>query len=107
MHLHGHNFNVLAEGFGDWDGTVVNADNSQRRDVQILQNAQDANTPSFVVLQWDNDNPGSWPLHCHLAWHVSGGLFVQMLERKLDIQAETFSPEVAQTCRDWAAWTGT
>ncbi|OCK94729.1 laccase-like multicopper oxidase [Cenococcum geophilum 1.58] len=107
MHLHGHNFNVLAEGFGDWDGTVVNADNSQRRDVQILQNAPDPDMPSFIVLQWDNDNPGSWPLHCHLAWHVSGGLFVQMLERKEDIQAQTFDDDVVQTCRDWAAWTGT
>jgi len=107
MHLHGHNFNVLAEGFGDWDGTIVNPTNTQRRDVQILQNAQDANTPSFVVLQWANDNPGSWPLHCHLAWHVSGGLFVQLLERQTDIQAETFPQDVVQTCRDWAAWTGT
>ena len=107
MHLHGHNFNVLAEGFGDWDGTIVNPANTQRRDVQILQNAQDANTPSFVVLQWANDNPGSWPLHCHLAWHVSGGLFVQLLERQTDIQAETFPQDVVQTCRDWATWTGT
>ncbi|OCL14289.1 laccase-like multicopper oxidase [Glonium stellatum] len=107
MHLHGHNFNVLAEGFGEWDGTVVNAANTQRRDVQILQNAQDADTPSFVVLQWANDNPGAWPLHCHLAWHVSGGLFVQMLERKEDIQKEDFDADVAQTCRDWASWTGT
>lgn len=36
MHLHGHNFWVLAEGVGDWDGTV-NLQNPQRRDTQLIQ----------------------------------------------------------------------
>lgn len=36
MHLHGHNFQVLAEGYGDWDGKIVNPNNPQRRDVQLM-----------------------------------------------------------------------
>lgn len=106
MHLHGHNFHVLAEGFGTWDGVVTNPTNPQRRDVQMLQNAQDPNTPSYVVLQWTQDNPGVWPLHCHLAWHLSAGLYINVLERKEDIQAMVFNDDVVQGCRDWSAYTG-
>ncbi|KAL8747883.1 MAG: hypothetical protein Q9184_007539, partial [Pyrenodesmia sp. 2 TL-2023] len=37
MHLHGHNFFVLAEGQGTWDGKITNFPNTQRRDVHIVQ----------------------------------------------------------------------
>lgn len=57
MHLHGHNMFVLAEGVGTWDGTIVNADNPQRRDVQLIQGG------GYLVLQWNQDNPGVWPFH--------------------------------------------
>lgn len=40
MHLHGHNFQVLAEGYGEWDGKIVNANNPQRRDVQLMPGSQ-------------------------------------------------------------------
>ena len=36
MHMHGHNFQVLAEGYGDWDGKITNPNNPQRRDVQLM-----------------------------------------------------------------------
>lgn len=110
MHLHGHNFYVLAEGFGTWDGTVNNTSNPQRRDVQILQNAQGSPTdptPAYVVIQLDMDNPGVWPLHCHIAWHVSAGLYVNVLEQPQTIQSEMQIPStMAQTCRAWWAFTG-
>lgn len=67
MHLHGHNFFVLNEGHGTWDGTIINPSNPQRRDVQLLQNGTAAD-PGYVVLEWYQDNPGIWPLHCHISW---------------------------------------
>lgn len=108
MHLHGHDFHVLAEGFGDWDGTVTNPENTVRRDVQILQNAQNTTSgvvPSYMVLQFTQDNPGVWPLHCHLAWHVSGGLFLNVLERPDDIQKQTIDDDVFTGCDIWDAYT--
>jgi len=105
MHLHGHNFHVLAEGFGTWDGVVTNPVNTQRRDVQLVRPAQDANTPSFIVLQWTQDNPAVWPFHCHIAWHVSGGLYINVLERPQDIQSMQISDTVASTCATWDTWT--
>ncbi|KAF2402873.1 laccase-1 precursor, partial [Trichodelitschia bisporula] len=104
MHLHGHNFHVLDEGFGDWDGVITNPSNPQTRDVQLLRPAQDANTPSYIVMQWTQDNPGVWPMHCHIAWHVSGGLYINVLERPDDIQKMTIDHSVADTCQKWDAW---
>jgi len=105
MHLHGHNYHVLAEGFGDWNGTVVNPNNTQRRDVQLVRPAQDANTPAFIVLQWTQDNPAVWPLHCHIAWHVSGGLYINILEQPTELEALQLPTSVADTCSAWSTWT--
>ena len=77
MHLHGHNFYVVAEGVGEWNGSV-DAGNVQRRDVQLLQ-PSDASGPGYLVVEFVTDNPGVWPLHCHIAWHVSQGLYVNIL----------------------------
>ena len=69
MHLHGHNFWVLAEGNGIWNGTVTNALNPQRRDVQIIRSGS-TDDPGYLVLEFATDNPGIWPLHCHISWWV-------------------------------------
>ena len=100
MHLHGHNFNVLAEGQGTWDGKVKHIFNTQRRDVQIIQGS------GYLVIQYNTDNPGVWPLHCHIAWHVSAGLYVNVMEQTEKIKQKVIPDDVRQTCRDWADYTG-
>lgn len=101
IHLHGHNFFVENVGLGTWDGTVVRQWNPQRRDVMML--------PAFgyLVMQISADNPGAWPLHCHIAWHVSAGLYVTVLERPDDIAELNIPSIMAQTCSDWADYTNT
>jgi hypothetical protein len=32
-----------------------------------------------MVMQIEADNPGVWPFHCHVAWHMSGGLYVNAI----------------------------
>ncbi|CAK3940089.1 multicopper oxidase [Lecanosticta acicola] len=106
MHWHGHNMYVLAVGFGTWDGTITNPSNPQRRDVQILPNPQSASVPAYIVIQIDADNPGVWPMHCHIAWHLSEGLYITVLERPRDIRNDMQIPqEMAQTCTDWQSYT--
>ncbi|KAL9025624.1 MAG: hypothetical protein Q9196_005582, partial [Gyalolechia fulgens] len=61
-------------GVGTWDGKITNYPFTQRRDVQIVQGQ------GYLVIQYDTDNPGVWPFHCHIAWHVSGGLYVNLME---------------------------
>lgn len=100
MHLHGHNMQIIHEGPGDWDGvSTTGGSNPQRRDVQLVRNG------GHMVMQFDADNPGVWPFHCHIAWHVSGGLYANLLERPADIAKDSPIPMLlAQTCRDWTAW---
>ena len=98
MHLHGHNFNVLAEGVGTWDGKIVHQQNTQRRDVQIVQGN------GFIVLQYNADNPGVWPFHCHIAWHVSAGLYINTVESTNLLQKRTIPQNVLQTCTDWGVY---
>jgi hypothetical protein len=73
MHMHGHNMYILAVGEGTWDGKIVNPDNPQRRDVQQVP------PNGYLVVQIDADNPGVWPFHCHIAWHSSSGLYINVL----------------------------
>ncbi|KAI8944267.1 hypothetical protein F4801DRAFT_572364 [Xylaria longipes] len=79
MNLHGtSDFWVLAEGLGDWDGEITNPKNPQRRDGQQLGPGS-PELPSYVVIQWEVDNPGVWPFHCHLVTLASTGLIVNLI----------------------------
>ena len=92
MHLHGQQFFVLAEGVGKWDGKVVNPQNPQRRDTQIVQ------AKGYMVVQLTADNPGVWPFHCHIAWHLSAGMHITVMLKPEKLQKDEIQKVVAQTC---------
>ncbi|KAL1305132.1 hypothetical protein AAFC00_002057 [Neodothiora populina] len=97
FHMHGHNFYVLDVGTGVWNGSVRNADNPMRRDTQVVP------ALGYAVFQMEADNPGVWPFHCHVAWHLSGGLAINIMSRLDDILP---IPDVMpQTCVDWDYYT--
>jgi hypothetical protein len=78
---------------------MTNSSIPARRDVAQLQ------AKSYVVLQWNQDNPGIWPLHCHIAWHLSAGFVWSVLERPGDLVDNMQVPDVmSQTCDNWNAW---
>jgi hypothetical protein len=97
--MHGHNFWVLHVGPGAWDGTITNPNNPQRRDTQMLPGG------SHLVLQINTDNPGAWPLHCHIAWHVSSGLYITILEQPSLVKKINIPSTSQQLCVDWNTWT--
>ena len=52
MHMHGHNFQILAEGFGDWNGRIAHSHNAQRRDVQLMPPSQGTTiTPNGTIIE--------------------------------------------------------
>ncbi|KAI1372861.1 multicopper oxidase-domain-containing protein [Hypoxylon crocopeplum] len=57
--------------------------------------------PTFIVIQWEVDNPGVWPFHCHLIVHVSAGLFMNIIERPDLITDERIPVIMDQTCQAW------
>ncbi|KAI0021765.1 multicopper oxidase-domain-containing protein [Xylariomycetidae sp. FL0641] len=112
MHLHGHDFLVLgasaagAAGAFDAarDGPGLRARNPVRRDVAMLPAA------GWLVLAFRADNPGSWLFHCHIAWHVSGGLAVDFLERVEDqvgLVSEEDRAAFEDNCAVWREYAAT
>jgi len=61
--------------------------------------------PSYIVLQVNADNPGTWSFHCHIAWHSSTGLFLDFIERPSDIENLAIPSSSQQLCKDWNAYT--
>lgn len=63
----------------------------------------------FAVIAFKTDNPGSWLMHCHIAFHASNGLALQILERLPDAQkiyavSKPSIQEVQRTCKQWLPW---
>ncbi|KAI1189730.1 laccase [Nemania serpens] len=104
MHLHGHDFVVLgasaanAGPFTAADKATLKGTNATRRDVTMLP----AN--GWLVLAFQADNPGNWLFHCHIAWHVSGGLAVDFLERVSEQKAQISGADAAAFADNCAAW---
>lgn len=70
-HFHGHNVYVIASSAFP---TPVSSGNYLRRDTVAV--------PDFgwLLVLMVLDNPGIWPLHCHMEWHVQAGLGVWLYE---------------------------
>ncbi|GAV55678.1 hypothetical protein ZYGR_0AY00700 [Zygosaccharomyces rouxii] len=82
FHLHGHKFWVLAIGdSGYFQDEYYNTDNNDQTmnfDNPIFRDT--VNIPGFgwAVIRFVVDNPGVWPFHCHIGWHMEAGLLLQI-----------------------------
>lgn len=109
MHIHGHNFVVLGQGNGNFDTasalTTLNFKNPPRRDVVNLV------ARGWTVVAFKTDNPGAWLMHCHIAWHVSGGLSLQYLERPAEIPglygSQVSDASFKNQCANWKKYAAT
>ncbi|KAK9463898.1 Cupredoxin [Lipomyces oligophaga] len=72
FHLHGTNFFILDRQLEQFDyskyGKHVTTNPMRRDTVQVL---------GYTLIRFIADNPGVWPLHCHLAWHLETGMLAQ------------------------------
>ncbi|KAK3375941.1 Cupredoxin [Lasiosphaeria ovina] len=111
MHLHGHDFMILGRSAATTnplspsatpvvfeiatDASSLEFDNPPRRDATVL--------PSFgwLVIAFQNDNPGAWLFHCHIAWHLSQGLSVQFLEQVDKVPQVMDLNEIEPNCDAW------
>ncbi|KAH6696464.1 laccase from botrytis Aclada At 1.67 A resolution [Leptodontidium sp. MPI-SDFR-AT-0119] len=100
VHLHGHDSFVIGLGTDIFNAstTPVNLKNPPRRDTASLPGN------GWLGLAFKTDNPGSWILHCHIAWHASQGFAVQFLERQNEIKPLLHGEErnLLDTCAAWA-----
>ena len=56
-HVHGRDMQILSEGDGVWDGSIVRQDNPVRRDVHLIR------AYGHLAMQFPGDNAGVWPFH--------------------------------------------
>lgn len=99
IHLHGHDFVVLAQGSGTYSSSVsLNLDNPARRDTAMLP------ASGYLVLAFETDNPGAWLMHCHIGWHTSEGFALQFIERYDEIAALTDKSRLTTNCDNWKSF---
>lgn len=97
---------MLAQTNRAWDPddlSGLNLANPMRRDVAMLPGH------GHLVLGFYTDNPGVWLAHCHIGWHTSQGLALQLIERASDIPAlyrDTAGSDLDldHVCRAWNDW---
>lgn len=100
IHLHGHDFSVLAQGSGTYSSSIsLNLSNPPRRDTAMLP------ASGYLVLGFETDNPGAWLMHCHIGWHTSEGFALQFIERYDEIAALTDETRLTNGCDGWTSFT--
>ena len=67
MHLHGHVFQVTSINGETFKG-------AKRDTVLVMPN-------STLSIEFDADNPGVWPLHCHILYHLEAGMLTVLRYR--------------------------
>ena len=104
MHLHGHDFVLLAQEsrpfhIDDLTNGTFKYNNPPRRDVALLPHN------GYMAIGFRADNPGQWILHCHIAWHASSGLGIQIRENEQHIQlSDEAVAEKDRVCGNWRTW---
>ncbi|PON76101.1 Laccase [Trema orientale] len=72
LHLHGFNFFVVGQGFGNFD---PNKDPIKFNLVDpVERNTAGVPSGGWLAIRFFADNPGVWFMHCHLDIHTSWGL---------------------------------
>ncbi|KAL9049309.1 MAG: hypothetical protein Q9162_007282 [Coniocarpon cinnabarinum] len=107
IHLHGHDFAILEQAYNkpySPNNLSLHYNNPPRRDVVLVP------PDGYVVIAFKTDNPGAWLVHCHIAFHISRGLGMQILENQEAANAfwpKPSSPAIAEAqrvCANWQNW---
>ncbi|KAJ8899687.1 hypothetical protein K2173_019385 [Erythroxylum novogranatense] len=72
IHIHGFNFHVLAQGFGNYDS--VNDPSKFNLVNPQVRNTIGVPVGGWAVIRFIANNPGVWFMHCHLDVHLPWGL---------------------------------
>lgn len=77
IHIHGYDFYILAEGFGNFDAATDTA--KFNLDDPPMRNTVGVPVNGWAVIRFVADNPGVWLMHCHLDVHITWGLAMAFL----------------------------
>ena len=76
FHLHGYKFWILKTSsgnfkFNQYDEIDPNKEYMKRDTINIPGYG-------YALIRLIADNPGVWPFHCHIGWHMEAGLLMQL-----------------------------
>jgi L-ascorbate oxidase len=109
FHLHGHHFWQVGMGLGGWSADKVDTaeynlvDPHLRDTTTVLFNGTTQDKAAWVAFRFIADNPGVWPMHCHIAWHEFMGQGIQIIEDPAAI-AKASVPPGMPTCPEKCIW---
>ncbi|KAL3834800.1 hypothetical protein ACJIZ3_009536 [Penstemon smallii] len=90
IHLHGYDFYILAEGFGNFNPS---RDTGKFNLVDPpLRNTASVPVGGWSVIRFVADNPGVWLMHCHLDVHITWGLAMAFLVENGVGELQTLEP---------------
>ena len=94
FHLHGTHFWVLGSGNGTYSGSnaTLNFANPRSADTQVVA------AGGWTYLRFQANNPGVWPMHCHIAAHEFGGMVMLFANDVLSLPAMKLREGVLPTC---------
>lgn len=116
LHMHGHDFFILAQGSGSYSSSAdLSTTNPPRRDVAMLP------ASGYLVLAFKTDNPGAWLMHCHIGklcrpykskqvakqpkgWHTSEGFAIQFIERESELYDLIDYESLESNCKAWGTY---
>ncbi|KAL0382186.1 UNVERIFIED_CONTAM: Laccase-12 [Sesamum calycinum] len=93
IHLHGYDFYIIAEGFGNFNPS---RDTAKFNLVDPpLRNTASVPVGGWTVIRFVADNPGVWLMHCHLDVHITWGLAMAFLVENGVGELQTLEPPPA------------
>ncbi|XP_062197702.1 putative laccase-17 isoform X2 [Phragmites australis] len=77
IHLHGYDFYIVAEGFGNFNAATDTA--KFNLDDPPMRNTVAVPVNGWAAIRFVANNPGVWLMHCHLDVHITWGLAMAFL----------------------------
>lgn len=90
IHLHGQNFYIVGEGFGNYNASLHPASFN-------LRNPPSRNTVAvpaggWAAVRFTTTNPGVWFMHCHFELHTSWGMTMAFIVKNGKRKGEILPP---------------
>lgn len=105
FHLHGHVFQLITRGPAvddDEDPVPFNSSNHEPfPEYPMMRDTVYVRPQSNMVMRFIADNPGVWYFHCHIEWHLTQGLAIQLIEAPMEIQSnpsQNFTESYINAC---------
>ncbi|VEU21065.1 DEKNAAC102003 [Brettanomyces naardenensis] len=99
LHLHGHKFWLIAtSSTGTFSDDMYDDESNLNLKNPILRDDVNVAPYGYAVFRFVVENPGVWPFHCHIGWHMEAGLLLQIQELRSEFSQYTLPDGWKDAC---------